>query len=290
MTTASLVTAAHRETYRRLGCVRVEGVFEQHWVDKITVAIERVLATFRAGDRPDNVWDLPGNLKPAYYPVPGGEQMNGIMGCALEFREWLHESPAAAVVGALTGADSVRFWVDAAFLKHGNQKEGATPWHNDECTYCFQGEQIPSLWMALTDVDEDNAPLLTLAGSNQDAHRYHSPFSPQDVERPPDYRPWQELLDRVNAPDADIRSWPARAGDCLVIHPKTIHGSRVRGADDGGHRLSFSTRWLGSDPVWAPNTLTLPLPMLPNQDVLSPGDPPPDEYFPVVWRRNAPAP
>jgi hypothetical protein len=281
-----MITAEHKAQYEEIGCVRIEGAFSERWVDTVTAGVDRVLEMFRAGSTPEPVWDCRCPISPAYYEVSGGEQMNGIMACAEEFRDWMLHSPATQIVGELTGADDLRFWVDAAFCKSGHDERQATPWHNDECTYGYKGEQIPSLWMALTDVDEDNAPLLTLAGSNHDPHRYHSTFAPQDAERPPDYLPWQHLLDRVAAPDADIRCWAVKAGDALLIHPKTIHGSRPRTSNNAGRRVSFSTRWLGSDAVWDPNPLTLPLANLPDQNVLIRGEKPPESIFPVVWRRG----
>ena len=265
--------------------MRIEGVFSQYWVDKVLHGAERVLAAFRAGGTPEPAFQHPGNLSPTCYDKPGSVQMNGIAGCALEFRDWIEGSPAAETVAELVGAEHVSFWVDAFFMKEGAAADQATPWHNDECTYGFKGEQIPSLWMALTDVDEDNAPLITLAGSNRDAWRYHSPFSPQDVERPPGFRPWQDLLDRVSADSADVRVWPVKAGDVLVLHPKTIHASRTLGESGPGHRrAAYSTRWLGSDTVWDPNPLSLPLPNLP-PDALTVGAGPPEQYFPRVWHR-----
>lgn len=281
-----MITQSHIDQYQEIGCVKVEGVFDQYWIDHITAGIDRVTEIFRAGGIPQPVWDCSVPINPSYYKVPGGEQLNGIMGCALEFHDWMLLSPATELVAALTGADDLRFWVDSVFHKQGNDERHATPWHNDECTYGYKGEQIPSLWMALTDVSEDNAPLLTLAGSNHDLHRYHSTFAPPDVERPPDYLPWQHLLDRVSAPNADIRSWPAKAGDVLLMHPKTIHSSRPRTSKGDGTRVAFSTRWLGSDAIWDPNPLTLPLANLPDQNVLIRGEPPPESVFPVVWRRG----
>lgn len=282
---AGLVTQAHRDEYQEIGCVRVEGVFNQYWIDKIEAGADRVLQSFRSGEEPPVVVDRPGNIPPVCYDQPGSVQMNGIAGCASEFDDWIHHSPAAETVAELTGADHLSFWVDAFFSKESTAPDQATPWHNDECTYGFVGEQIPSLWMALTDVSQDNAPLLTLVGSNHDKHRYHSTFSPQDVERPEGFRPWQDLLDRVTANDADIRMWQARAGDVLLIHPKTIHGSRPRAPGTNGRRAAYSTRWLGSDTTWQPNALSLPLENLP-ADVLQVGAPPPEEYFPKIWQRS----
>jgi hypothetical protein len=75
------------------------------------------------------------------------------------------------------GARHVRYWMDASFIKEGSSAESATPWHNDECTFPFRGEMMPSFWVALTDVPMENAPIVTLAGSNRDPWRYHSPMS-----------------------------------------------------------------------------------------------------------------
>ena len=51
-------------------------------------------------------------------------------------------------------------------------------------------------------------------------------------------------------------------------------------------RRGFSTRWLGSDAIWDPNPLTLPLANLPDQNILVRGEAPPESIFPVVWRRR----
>ena len=67
------------------------------------------------------------------------------------------------------------------------------------------------------------------------------------MEAPSNFHPWSELLERVSASEADIRVWEARAGDMLIIHPKTIHASKPRTADQTGRRLGFSLRWIGSD-------------------------------------------
>ena len=142
-------------------------------------------------------------------------------------RDWLWNSPAAETVAALMRASHVRFWMDATFIKDGASEASATPWHNDECTFPFVGEMAPSFWVALTDVPIENAPMITLAGSNRDPWRYYSPMSPQGLEVD-GFRPWSHLVERVNAPDAPIRTWTCKAGDILLIHGKTIHASLPR--------------------------------------------------------------
>ena len=92
------------------------------------------------------------------------------------------------------------------------------------------------------------------------------------------------LLERAQAPDADIRVWTAKAGDILIIHPKTIHASLPRTGNDGGRRLAFTVRWVGSDVVWEPTPLTTLSPF-DTHPLMERGKPPPETLFPIVWRR-----
>lgn len=279
------VKARHVAQYAAEGCTRVEGAFSSLWVARLLDAVERVRRAFEAGEVPSAVGSVgPRNPPSMHRTGSGGIQLRNCMAADRAFLDWLAESPAAELVGRLTGADHVRFWMDATFIKEGSDAETATPWHNDVCTFPFTGEQQPSLWVALTDVDENNAPLLTLAGSNRDGWRYHSPLSRQDV-RLPGYRPWSELLARVEAPDADIRVWPARAGDALLIHPRTIHASRPQAPGRRGTRIAFTTRWLGSDVIWAPDALSVTVRGLSDHPAMVEGAPPPEALFPVLWRR-----
>ncbi len=279
------VTQAHVEAYREFGTVHVPGVFDRAFVSRLTGLLDQAIERLRDGSlsrrgAPDPVFrDI------EFEDHDGYVRLVNLMPRLPELRAAILESPAAQIVAALTGASSLRFWLDATFSKVGLAAETATPWHNDECTFSLQGAQLPSLWIALTDVDADNSPLQTLVGSHRDVWRYHSPFLPQDVPRPDDYRPWDELLARVRAPDAAIRTWTAAAGDILLIHPRTIHGAPPRRSDAGGRRLAFTLRWIGSDVRWQPNPLTFGLAPFDRHPAMTLGAPPPDELFPIVWRR-----
>lgn len=280
----SKVTEANIAEYHETGCTRVEGVFDQHWVERLRAAIHRVEAAFDRGGAPALVADPPTQNPPSIHRTGGGGiQLRNCMYADPALLEWLTDSPAAETVGTLMGATSLRFWMDATFIKRGDDPDSATPWHNDGCTFPFVGEHLPSFWVALTDVARDNAPMITLAGSNRDAHRYHSPLSPQDVTLP-GYRPWDELVARTQDPDADIRVWEARAGDVLLIHPKTIHASLPRAPGLPGERIALTTRWIGSDVVWAPDALSASIPRLSDNPAMIKGAPPPESLFPVLWR------
>lgn len=275
-----MIEDRHIEEYQATGCTRVAGAFAD-WVVPLLAAIDRIEAGFASHGWRD-VEHSPVQNPPSRHPTgEGGVQLRNCMPCDPVFARWAAESRAAELVGRLTGASATRLWMDATFIKQGDDPGAATPWHNDVCTFPFVGEHLPSLWVALTDVEEDNAPMLTLAGSNRDGWRYHSPLSRQDVKLA-GYRPWAELEARVADPAADVRVWPARAGDMLLIHPRTIHASRPGRA--GKRRVAFTTRWIGSDVVWAPDALSAVIAPLASHPAMRVGDPPPETLFPTLWR------
>ena len=282
----SKVTEDHIAQYEAEGCVKVEGVFDQVWIDRLTAAIDEAYAAFGTPAFDALATGARSQNPPTVHPGEGQVQLRNFAQHVPAIRDWLWNSPAAETVAALMRASHVRFWMDATFIKDGASEASATPWHNDECTFPFVGEMAPSFWVALTDVPIENAPMITLAGSNRDPWRYYSPMSPQGLEVD-GFRPWSHLVERVNAPDAPIRTWTCKAGDILLIHGKTIHASLPRRADYPGRRIALTTRWLGHDIRWKPNPLSMRIPALEATGVLSDGAEPPDCHFPVVWRAAA---
>jgi ectoine hydroxylase-related dioxygenase (phytanoyl-CoA dioxygenase family) len=270
--------------YQSEGCTRVEGLFRA-WVAPLTEALDRISAAFDKGPPPVPRHPSPvQNLPSRHLSGEGGIQLRNCMPLDPVFEDWAQNSPAAALVGTLMQATHTSLWMDASFIKQGSDPDAATPWHNDVCTFPFTGDHLPSLWIALTDVAPENAPMLTLAGSNLDPHRYHSPLSRQDITLP-GYRPWSELEARCAAPDAPVRTWPARAGDALLIHPKTIHASLPRAPGLPGRRIAFTTRWIGSDVIWNPDPLSAVIAKLADHPEMHIGAPPPESLFPVLWRQ-----
>jgi ectoine hydroxylase-related dioxygenase (phytanoyl-CoA dioxygenase family) len=226
------------------------------------------------------------------------------------FTEWQERSDAAEFVADLLDSRYVRAWVDAIFIKERTRgaasDEGLsanmppnvelntwdndpaiTPWHSDVCNWPFWGEKMAIVWVALTDVGPDNAPLVTIDGSHVGSVRYHSRFETQSVVLP-QYRPWSQLLERVNSPESRRRVWCMQAGDCIVMHCATLHASlpQTQGAR---RRMSYSCRWLGDDVIYQPNALTRTLdPAASGSIPMRPREPPPDRYFPRTWTRASP--
>lgn len=281
------VTADHIATYARDGAVRVPGAFAA-WVDPLRAAVLDVIDGMRRGTlRVDSAPATHLNPIKLIEEFGGGAMALNIFPYHSAFADWLARSPAAQLAAAIMQSERARFWVDASFLKDQPGSSEGTPWHNDTCTWPFHGQQMTILWIALTDVDADNAPLTTVRGSHAGDGRYYSPFFPQDRAPPPGYRPWSELLAQAEAPDADVQVWTLQRGDCLFMHPSTIHGSRPRAASQGQPRLAFSTRWLGDDVIWKPDALTARMTerLLDHPGVLH-GAAPPDSVIPVQWPKT----
>ena len=279
-------------TYRRDGIVHVPGAFDARWVAALRAAIDRVVERSR-----DPAWPRDREFRWApqnplsVSAAKGGVTVGGTMALNVVahdplFEAWVRESPAAALVGAVTGSEAVRYWQDAVFIKEGGGADG-TPWHNDYCTWPFAGERLPILWVALDDVGADDAPLVTVRGSHTDPWRYYSPMSPPGLPVTGEYHAWDELMAKATDPGAMRDVWSVRAGDALVMHSKLIHCSRPRTNPKPGRRMSFSTRWLGDDATWAPDAYTFRIEKLLADPRMIPGRAPPDELFPVVWRRAA---
>jgi ectoine hydroxylase-related dioxygenase (phytanoyl-CoA dioxygenase family) len=272
------------DEYAREGATLVPGAFDRACVERLLGAIDRMVAEAR---RPGFAAAASRTQNPVSMQERDGDTIvRNLVPHAPEFQEWLEGSGAAAIVGTVIGADAVRFWMDATFVKEGRADATATPWHNDGCTFPFKGEHAPSFWVALTDVEEDNAPIVTLAGSHADPWNYRSPLSPRGVPLPPGYREWDDLLAQLDMPGAVRRVWPARAGDAMLIHPKTLHASLARTTTRPGRRVAFTTRWLGSDIRWEPDPLSVRIAALETHPAMRVGAPPPEELFPVLWRRQ----
>jgi len=280
-----LVTAEHIDRFRSEGCVRVEGVFDSATCTKLATALNEALHAFETGALQRSPDAASHQNPPSIHRGEGQVQLRNFAQHLPILRDWLWNSAAAEVVARLMGARHVRYWMDASFIKEGSSADSATPWHNDECTFPFRGQMMPSFWVALTDVPMENAPIVTLAGSNRDPWRYHSPMSDQSAFEL-EHIPWSHLERRVADPDAPRRVWPCAMGDILLIHPKTIHASLPRTAQYAGQRIALTTRWLGDDVVWQPNRLTIRIPSIESTGLMKAGAPPPDELFPKVWPRE----
>ncbi|MCG8359926.1 MAG: phytanoyl-CoA dioxygenase family protein [Kiloniellales bacterium] len=198
-----------------------------------------------------------------------------------EYRDFVLESPAAAIAARFMGASAVQIFHEHVLIKEpGTAKR--TPWHHDMPYYCVEGDQVISLWLALDPVPQAVCPEF-VAGS----HRWGKLYYPRTFEEGRDYDYGSEGFDPV--PDIDaarnehrLLSWSLEPGDAILFHFLTLHGAP--GNTARSRRRGFATRWLGDDVRFAarPGVTSPPYPGI----GLEPGDRMREDWFPVVWTRD----
>lgn len=265
------ITEEEIHRYQEDGVVCLRGLFDGGWVHALLKAVDRSMAN--PGGRAREA-TRPGN--------PGRFHMNVFMArWDPDFRALATASPAAEIAGRLMGARSARFFYDQLFVKEPRTQE-ITHWHHDLPYWPLRGEQIASVWLALTPVDQAGSGVTYIAGSHRWGKFYRAVTPDED---PAFSAPELECCPDFSTQPADPRyrhlSWSLAPGDVLVHHPLTVHGASGNQSATQ-RRAAVSIRYLGEDAVWDPRPFTMPLPG-------SPSYPPgssltDDQRFPVVWR------
>jgi ectoine hydroxylase-related dioxygenase (phytanoyl-CoA dioxygenase family) len=260
------------DDYARDGIVLIEKPFEPHWVDGLFEEFQRIVHDYEAGSQE--------------YPVRRVNGTLGIQNVVLRnayYRRWATESPVAEIVGRVIQSKSIRFYFDNFFCKEGDAPEQATPIHHDVAAFGFKGVQLPSFWLALSDVDLDNAPLVAYPGSHRDMSvMYRSILQKPGLPLLPGYREHDAIDEYLDRGGFERRIYTAQRGDVIVLNPYTIHGSLPRTAGPKGMRIGFSTRWLGDDVRWQPSVYC-EVEASSHPRELEAGVAPPADLFPVVW-------
>jgi ectoine hydroxylase-related dioxygenase (phytanoyl-CoA dioxygenase family) len=272
MNPAEIVSSRVIEDYARDGVVLLERPFEQHWIDGLLEEFQRIVRDYEAGSQE--------------YPVRRVNGTLGIQNVVLRnayYRRWAIESPVAEIVGRVIQSKSIRFYFDNFFCKEGDSPEQATPIHHDVAAFGFKGVQLPSCWLALSDVDTDNAPLVAYPGSHKDISvMYRSILQKPGLPLLPGYREHDEIGSYLERGGFERRVFPARKGDVIMLNPYTIHGSLARTAGPKGMRIGFSTRWFGDDVRWQPSVYCAVEASSHPREIPA-GDAPPSDLFPIVW-------
>lgn len=267
---SGFVDAPTVETYLKDGVVLLRGLFKP-WVAPLRAGIEKNMAAPGTDSRRYKAADSDAVFFSDYcnwQRIP-------------EYKQFVFDSPAAAVVADLTGSREVRLFHEHVLVK----EPGAatpTPWHHDQPYYCVDGRQTCSLWLALDAVPRETC-IEYVAGS----HRWGRWFRPERFNKMPLNA--DDGLEPVPDIDADrdayeIRGWSVEPGDAIAFNFLTLHGAPGN-TSATRRRRAFSTRWVGDDARFAQRSGTTSPPF--PEVRLIPGDPLEHPSFPLVYRASA---
>ncbi|WP_334129624.1 phytanoyl-CoA dioxygenase family protein [Sneathiella sp.] len=128
---------------------------------------------------------------------------------------------------------------DMSFFKPGTESE-PTPHHQDFCHWPFDRTGAFTIWIALTDIDEDMGPLYFLPGSHREGPlgRYSHRAGDDVCAANPG------LLERYGKAAGKA----LRAGDATVHLDLSIHGANAN--TTGRDRAAYTLRYMPTDVIY----------------------------------------
>ncbi|MDI1344845.1 MAG: phytanoyl-CoA dioxygenase family protein [Pseudolabrys sp.] len=256
------------------GAICIRKVFDAEWCARMNLAVERLLSN-------------PG--KRAREAVKGGDPGRFHMNVFMwrwdpDFRDFALNSPLPELAAQLLDTNAVSLFYDQAFIKEPGTT-AVTDWHQDLPFWPAKGNDIISLWVALTPVNVEASGVEYVAGSHKWGKFYRAVtpdkdarFSSNEYEECPDFSKLK------GDPKYRFVSWSCDAGDVICHHPLTVHGAT--GNASPNRRAAISVRYAGRDARWDPRDSVMKIEGDP-ETKLQAGDPLVlDGVFPIAWRRE----
>jgi len=184
--------------------------------------------------------------------------------------------PLPEAIAALMGASRLNFFGEQVFFKEAGSIH-RTAFHQDAPYFHLTGEQCCTVWMPLDVVDAENGMMGYVRGSHLWEIHAANMFASQ-APLPGSTR--QQLPDiEGRESDFDVVYFPARPGDAIVHHVRTVHGST--GNTSKRNRRAFALRYLGDDVRYLEREGAPPDSQRSPQ--LMTGDAMDSEEFPLIW-------
>ncbi|MEM1090860.1 MAG: phytanoyl-CoA dioxygenase family protein [Pseudomonadota bacterium] len=258
------ITEEEITTYERDGVVCLRQVFDSNWVNRLLPVARRITI-----DKEDF------GLLPSY---PGRYMSRTVP----EFRDFVFNSPVAEAAARVMRSSYAKFFFDEIFAK-GPRSNEATIWHNDRMGWPTSGVMVPSIWIPLTPVAEENSLECILGTQHEDVPYWL--FSPngRQMIRPEDRPLHPDGEARRGDPNFTFKQWAMEPGDILIVHPWTLHYSHGNTADDW--RIAISVRVFGDDIRWKPRPDCLSLAGV-SVDEMIVGEVPAGPCIPTLWSED----
>jgi len=267
------IGAAEVDDFERDGVVCLRGMFTPAWCALLRTAAEEAMQSGQGRVREPQLGAGQGRFYSSVYQSDLDPR----------FARLRDASPAPEIAATLMRADTVRFFYDQLFIKAPGTS-APTPWHNDLPFWPFRGNDLISLWIALTPVSKATSGVQYVAGSHRWGRMfraitpdYDPRFMDESMEVCPDFGAGE------GDPAARVLSWDMQPGDVLCHHPLTVHGA-AGNASSTQTRIGVSIRYLGAQVAWDPRPHTMALRRDPG---VAPGAFPADDVaLPIVWQQG----
>jgi len=271
------ITEAQVAQFERDGVICLRGMFDAEWIARMNRAVDRIMDAQHPLARPREVTKALGGSTGRYH-------INSfVWPWDDDFKAWVMASPCAEIAARLMRADEVRLFYDQVFVKEPQTAE-MTDWHQDLPFWPMRGNDIASVWVALTPVTRENSAVEYIAGSHKWGKFYAAAVPDKDPRFKSDLEPCPNFSLQKDDPAYRFLSWDMAPGDCLVHHPLTVHGA-AGNFSPTRRRAGISTRYFGRDAQWDPRPATM---KVTGDPALEAGRRPEDDkVFPVAWRRAA---
>lgn len=247
--------AALSAQYAADGVVLLPGLIAEPWLS----GLQQAVADYRKRD--------PGNGQTENFSRSPGRVVIRWMGREIEtVKNFVTQSYAGPVVARICGAQQLKFWYDLTLVYTVGSPYGGSPWHHDIPAFPFRGTHMPSLWIALSPVDEDRSPLVFVKGSHKSQTLY-PPSTEASQTLPPGYAQHPDWDAMVARGDAQKVWWKMQAGDAVLMHQNVIHSTPNNRSKDG-ERISIITRWIGEDVRWKLDAFSMNIPGVPRDNIV----------------------
>lgn len=245
------VTQDEVDTFQRDGVVCLRGLFDPTWVERMRASAEQSMAA-------------PGELH-AELANEHGDQGRFFHDTFVwtrdsDCKDFVFESPAAQIAGALMQSDKINIFFDQWLIKEPGTAL-KTPWHHDMTYWPINGTQICTLWLALDPVSAQSGAVEYVKGSHKWGQKYRPASfgsSNQYTEDIPDVPDIETMRDTL-----DIAQFDLQPGDCTIHHGLTVHGAPGNLSNET-RRRAYTSRWTGDDVVFHPRDGIQEMPPMPD--------------------------
>ena len=239
--------AEFKAFYQQHGTVRLPGLIEPEIVDKLLNMVDEAAA--QADEPRDPASEVSYGRAPGRMTIRRQWRENAFL------REFLLRSELVDVMARIVDTKELRFWFDLTFMHDGSPSGEAgagSDWHHDIGAFAFKGEQLPSLWMALTPTSLERSRLQMISGSHRwEDGFYRPPGMPAD--KLDGYLAIPDIDGMIASGEAKVITWDCDPGDAIILHPSVVHGASGNLGDKGlGRRVAITTRWFGDDVRFLP--------------------------------------